>query len=94
MKTDAIRLALGKIDRIYRKQHQEAIAELTVLEMENAKLRTMLAFCHAGAALYSDGGELQDNRTYPFIDYKRDSVQVIEGKMAQRLREEMQDEAH
>ena len=55
------------------------------LKLENARLRTMIAFCHTGSDLYADDGELQDNRTQPFIDFKRDPVSVIEGKLAARL---------
>lgn len=50
------------------------------------KLRRMLAFAYTGAALYIDGGELQDNREEPFIDFLRDDPDEIRHKMDQRLR--------
>lgn len=50
------------------------------------KLRRLLAVQYAGAALYSDDGELQDASTHPFIDFKRDSVSLIERKMQERGR--------
>lgn len=54
------------------------------LERENATLRRMLAWACAGAALYHDDGELQDNREPPFIDFKRDSTEAITAKSQQR----------
>lgn len=54
------------------------------MRAENAKLRLMLAIGVAGAMLYTDDGELQDNTERPFIDFKRDSVDEIERKFAQR----------
>lgn len=54
------------------------------LEGENLQLRIMCALAHAGIHLYSDDGELQDSRTHPFIDWKRDSVEEIQEKLLQR----------
>ena len=51
---------------------------------EIASLRFMLAVRVAGSALYGDDGELQDNSTYPQIDFKRDSVEEIESKLIER----------
>lgn len=51
---------------------------------ENRELRIMLAIAHAGLSLYTDDGELQDNRVLPFIDFKRDSVAEIERKLRER----------
>ena len=51
---------------------------------ENKELRRMLAVANAGYALYHDDGELQDNRIHPCIDYKRDSVKVIQEKLLKR----------
>ena len=62
------------------------------LEIENAKLRTMIAFCHTGGDLYVNDGELLDNHTQPFIDFKRDPVSVIEGKLAARWQAEVKEE--
>lgn len=51
---------------------------------DEAKLRQMLAFQSAGAMLYTDDGELQDNRAFPQIDFKRDPVDLILRKMRRR----------
>lgn len=52
---------------------------------ENAKLREVLAFAYSGAPnLYADDGELTDNTIYPYIDYRRDSVEEIKRKIAIR----------
>lgn len=56
----------------------------TGIPRDDARLRVMLACSYAGAALYHDDGELQDNREHPLIDFKRDSVDEIEEKMCQR----------
>ena len=48
------------------------------------KLRSLLAASYAGAMLYNDDGELQDNREQPFIDFLRDSPDEIERKMSER----------
>jgi hypothetical protein len=53
-------------------------------ESENRELRIMLAIAHAGLSLYTDDGELQDNRVAPFIDFKRDPVAEIERKLRER----------
>jgi hypothetical protein len=47
------------------------------------RTRKLLAIAYAGANLYADDGELQDNR-HPAIDFKRDSLDDIEAKMDQR----------
>lgn len=54
------------------------------LQAENAALRRMLACRVAGASLYVDDGELQDNTVLPFIDFRRDSVEEIERKLIDR----------
>ena len=52
---------------------------------ENAKLREMLAFAYCpGATLYADDGELQDNRAFPSIDFKRNDVITLQTKMTER----------
>jgi len=55
----------------------------TFLKAENRELRLMLclAFCHQP---YLDDGEMQDNRTFPYIDYKNDSVESIKAKILER----------
>lgn len=49
-----------------------------------ADLRRMLAGAYAGAGLYGDDGEMQDNRERPFIDFLRDTVKDIESKIQDR----------
>lgn len=49
-------------------------------------LRRLLAYRVAGAKLYADDGELQDNTTWPHIDFRRDSVDTIENKLGDRTR--------
>ena len=39
-------------------------------QKENKLLRELLAYRVAGAALYHDDGELQDNSEIPTIDFK------------------------
>jgi hypothetical protein len=60
------------------------VKEKKRLEIENIELRKMLAFANTGAKLYGDDGELQDNSIFPFIDYKRDSVELIKQKIYRR----------
>lgn len=49
-----------------------------------ARLRRMLCIAYAGSKFYGDDGELQDNREFPCIDFKRDSVDDIDRKMHDR----------
>lgn len=51
---------------------------------DELELRRMLAFSYAGASLYVNDGELQDNSRLPVIDFKRDSVEEIQEKMRRR----------
>jgi len=51
---------------------------------QERKLRELLAIRIAGAALYRDDGELQDNSVRPFIDFLRDTPEVIEAKVIDR----------
>jgi hypothetical protein len=53
---------------------------------EEQVLRRLLAYRVAGALLYTDGGELQDSTFYPYVDFKRDSVDEIERKLGERTR--------
>lgn len=64
--------------------HQEEPATFADVSSENRELRILLAIAHAGPSLYTDDGELQDNRVQPFIDFKRDSVAEIERKLRER----------
>lgn len=54
-------------------------------------LREMLAIAYAGAALYTDDGEAQDNRCHPCIDFLRDPVAEIRRKMLQRGTDAVED---
>ena len=58
--------------------------ELAAVRNENAELRTLLAVRIAGPSLYHDDGELQDTSAAPFIDWRRDSVEMIQAKLWQR----------
>lgn len=54
------------------------------LQEDNKLLRQLLAHAYSGSHLYMDDGELQDNFTAPFIDYRRDSVVSIQAAMQTR----------
>ena len=71
------------LDRSMAREH-ERLQEVERLRAEVGGLRLLLAAGVAGAALYRDDGELQDNTTMPFIDFRRDSPEVIAEKMMQR----------
>lgn len=58
----------------------EAPAALT----EELQLRLLLGLRVAGAALYTDEGEMQDLSAWPHIDFRRDSAAEIGEKLAQR----------
>ena len=60
------------------------LAHVETQKAENEQLREMLAHLYAGSDLYCDDGELQDARTEPFIDFKRDSVADIRCAMVER----------
>ncbi len=63
-----------------------AARRLEDLEHDNKVLRTLLATCYAGADLYTDDGQLQDNRRQPFIDFGNDSVDEIDCKLMERVK--------
>lgn len=58
--------------------------EASKLKEENVKLRALLALTYSGPSIYADDGELQDCSMQPFIDYKRDSAELIAFKFQQR----------
>lgn len=58
--------------------------EANQLKEENTKLRALVAILFSGSKLYGDDGELSDCSKMPFIDYKRDSVELIAFKIQQR----------
>jgi hypothetical protein len=62
---------------------------LSGVEKENRTLRRMLALSYAGGMLYGDDGELQDNREFPLIDFKRDTVEQIDAKMTERAMKQL-----
>lgn len=76
-----------------RTENNALRCEVEKLQTENAsevqELRKMLAVAFAGAALYGDDGELQDNTQQPFIDWKRDSLKDIKAKLQTRAEENM-----
>ena len=53
-------------------------------EEENSQLRRMLAFAVGGPLLYADDGELHDSTVRPWIDFKRDPLEAIQEKLAER----------
>lgn len=55
-----------------------------ISDEEEFILRRLLAVRYAGAVLYTDDGELQDNYEQPMIDFLRDAPSEIEQKMYQR----------
>jgi hypothetical protein len=62
---------------------------MTTQDEEIARLRCMLAQQIAGHLLYADDGELQDNTTHPWIDFKRDTIADIVLKLDIRAREKL-----
>lgn len=58
--------------------------QLSDAKRENRELRIMVAYAHAGMGLYTDDGELQDTTRHPFIDWKRDPIDEIQRKIAER----------
>lgn len=63
-----------------------AMAASDELPRAEQVLRRLLAYRIAGALLYADDGELQDNTARPWIDFRRDSVDAIEEKLGERTR--------
>lgn len=60
-------------------------AQRDKLGEDSKELRRMVAFAHTNGRLYFDDGELQDTTAHPFIDWKRDSIEEIKEKLAERL---------
>ena len=61
------------------------------ISADNLKLRRMLAIAIAGAHLYGDDGELQDSTSFPYIDFLRDSPDLILKKLEERAMKKMLD---
>lgn len=60
-------------------------------EAEVMQLRQMLTYAYCGSNFYGDDGELQDNRMFPMIDFRRDSLDLIERKMYERSMAKLSD---
>ena len=60
------------------------LAELDEARRDAELLRSLLAMRAAGALLYDDDGELQDNTQMPYIDFKRDAPGEIHRKLRER----------
>jgi hypothetical protein len=78
--------------------HPEDIrAALDAKDAEIRQLRQLLAVRVAGAMLYADDGELQDNTQNPCIDFRRDKPSEIQRKLQERglanYRRSLEDEA-
>ena len=71
------------IDRL-TSELDEARAVVERLRGDDWTLRMLLAIRVAGAGLYRDDGELQDNTAWPLIDFKRDPASVIRDKIYKR----------
>jgi hypothetical protein len=54
------------------------------MPQEEFSLRLMLCMAYAGSGAYTDDGEMQDNSSLPFIDFRRDSAAEIQRKIIQR----------
>ena len=72
-KPDALKLA--RVPIVDRGIGWQADATQTLREqaVEIQQLRQLLAVRVAGALLYADDGELQDNTQHPCIDFRRDA---------------------
>lgn len=71
----------GRVLHAVRVLEDELVAESNA---EEFALRRLLAIQTCGRSnLYTDDGELQDNRLYP-IDFKRDSAKTIEARLQAR----------
>lgn len=83
-KAELVSNALYEVRNLYA---QPTLAATQADEGREAQvLRRLLAYRVAGAKLYADDGELQDNTTWPHIDFRRDSVDTIENKLGDRTR--------
>lgn len=75
----------------------DATATLKEQAAEIQHLRQLLAVRVAGALLYADDGELQDNTQHPCIDFRRDTPSEIQRKLQERglanYRRSLEDEA-
>lgn len=80
----------GAIAKRLNEENRSLQAQLDTARGEVADFRCLLASSYSGAMLYRDDGELQDNSVQPFIDFKRDSVELIISKVQRRLSDQLQ----
>lgn len=92
-------LTLARVPIVDRGIGWQADATQTLREqaVEIQQLRQLLAVRVAGALLYADDGELQDNTQHPCIDFRRDAPNEIQRKLQERglanYRRSLEDEA-
>lgn len=96
-KPDALKLASVPIFERSIGWQADATATLKEQAAEIRHLRELLAVRVAGALLYADDGELQDNTQHPCIDFRRDTPSEIQRKLQERglanYRRSLEDEA-
>ena len=71
-------------DDVSAKTLNRVYKDVYSLEQENKDLRRLLAIYTGGPYLYLDDGELQSNSVRPFIDFKRDTPELIKQKLFER----------
>lgn len=77
----------GEAIDVIRERLNRRIAELEAAPAQGGDetaWREGWAMAYCGAALYGDDGELQDNRTFPPIDFRHDSAMEIRRKIHER----------
>jgi hypothetical protein len=79
-------LTLARVPIVDRGIGWQADATQTLREqaVEIQQLRQLLAVRVAGALLYADDGELQDNTQMPCIDFRLDAPNEIQRKLQER----------
>jgi hypothetical protein len=93
-KADDLANAIAKHFRVEIGEHSNAncpwdvaldiMAGGYITDSDEDRLRIVLANVYCPVVLYSDDGELQDNRAHPTIDFKRDTAEEIVEKMKLR----------
>lgn len=78
---------LSEIEQLKKEINAKIKRELTLSNEEADKeieiLRRMLCI-NISKQPYLDDGEMQDNSTFPHIDFKRDSISAIKRKLFER----------
>jgi hypothetical protein len=84
--TEMLSAMRSSIYEFRKRRDRAALATQQEAQPQTAEklLRKLLAIRVAGASLYGDDGELQDNSVHPCIDFKRDSAMEIERKLLER----------